>query len=60
MGVGPNTAVMGNIGWTNTESRQWKSVTSHWHRLRSMEQSRLNFKVVKRSYRYGNNRCRNW
>lgn len=50
MGVGrytPNTAVMGDIGWTNTESRQWESVIYHWHRLRSMEQSRLNFKVFK-------------
>ena len=63
MGVGrytPNTAVMGDMGWTNTESRQWEYVINQWFRLRSMDANRLNFKVFKWSCLQGNNSCKNW
>ena len=62
MGVGrtPNTAVMGDMGWTNTESRQWEYVINQWFRLRSMGENRLNFKVFKWSCLQGNNSCKNW
>ena len=48
MGVGrytPNAAVMGDMGWESVEVRQWDSIINHWHRLRSMDTNRLNFKV---------------
>ena len=50
MGVGrytPNAAVMGDMGWTNTESRQWECVINQWFRLRAMDENRLNSKVFK-------------
>ena len=63
MGVGrytPNTAVMGDVGWTNTESRQLECVINQWFRLRSMEVNRLNHRVFKWAYMQGNKRYKNW
>ena len=62
MGVGlysPNTAMMGDIGWTNIESMQWDSVINQWFRLRSMDENRLK-KVFKWAYSQGSNRYKNW
>ena len=63
MGVGrytPNAAVMGDIGWESVEVRQWDSIINHWHRLRSMDTNRLNFKVFIWAARRGNGRFKNW
>ena len=45
MRVGRNTptaAVMGDMGSTNTVSRQNKCIINQWFRLRSMDENRLN------------------
>ena len=63
MGVGrytPNAAVMGDMGWESVEVRQWNSIIKHWHRLRSMDTNRLNFKVFIWAARRGNGRFKNW
>ena len=63
MGAGrytPNTAVMGDMGWTNKESRQFGYVINQWFRLRSMDENRLNFKDFKLSCLQDNNNCKNW
>ena len=63
MGVGRytlNTAVVGDMGWTNTESRQWECVINQWFRLRSMEVNRLNHSVFKWAYMQVNKRYKNW
>ena len=51
---------MGDVGWTNTESRQWECVINQWFRLRSMEVNRLNHRVFKWAYMQGNKRYKNW
>ena len=51
---------MGDIGLTNTESRQWECVINQWFRLRSMDENRLNNKVFKWAYSQGSNRYKNW
>ena len=50
MGVGrytPNTVVMGDIAWKNTESMQWEYVIIHWFRLRLMAENQMNHKMFK-------------
>ena len=62
MGVGPytpNTPIMEVMGRLSTEVKQWDhSVLNHWHRLRTMEESRANFKVFKLAVENGNKRCK--
>ena len=63
MGVGrytPNAGVMGDMGWESVEVRQWDSIINHWHRLRSLDTTRLNFKVFIWAARRGNGRFKNW
>ena len=63
MGVGkytPNAAVMGDTGWESIYVRQWDSVVNYWYRVRGMETSRINFKVIKWAARRGVGRCNNW
>ena len=43
-----------------TEAGKWDSVLNHWYRLRTMEESRANFKVFKWAVENGNNRCKKW
>ena len=47
IGVGKyasSAAVNGDVGWTPPIVRQWKSVVTHWFRLQSMNENRLNHK----------------
>ena len=46
--------------WSRTDVKQWDSVLNHWYRLRSMDESRINFKVFKWAVECGNNRYKNW
>ncbi|XP_053393694.1 uncharacterized protein LOC128555443 [Mercenaria mercenaria] len=62
LGVGKytsNAAVTGDMGWLPPSIRQWKSVLGHWFRLNRMDNSRINNKVFKWSYRL-RKQTKNW
>ena len=63
MGVGrytPNAAVHGDSGWQPTVVRQWSSVINQWIRVKSMSDSRINFRIFEWCERNSGHRCKNW
>ena len=49
-------ATIGDIRWSSTDVKQWDTVLNHLYRLKSMDESRNNFKVFKWAVENGNNR----
>ena len=41
----PNAAVSGDMGWQQTEIKQWKSICIYWSRMVHMDESRINKRV---------------
>ena len=63
LGVGrytPSAGVAGDMGWTPTLIRQWKSVSNVWSRHSVLPNSRINKRIFMYAYQNGNNRCKNW
>ena len=61
LGVGKytsNTAVSGDMGWSQPASRQWKSVLLQWHRFVTMSKARLNCRLFSRQK--CSISCKNW
>jgi hypothetical protein len=56
----PNSAVIGDMGWTDSTTRLWVSVGRQWCRLRNMETSRLNKVVFDWGYNVANRNVKNW
>ena len=56
----PNIAVQGDMGWTPTSVKIWKSMGSRWVRFREMDDNRLNKRTSKWCMKHGENRCKNW
>jgi hypothetical protein len=56
----PNSAVIGDMGWTDSTTRIWVSVGRQWCRLRNMETSRLNKVVFDWAYNVANRNVKNW
>ena len=62
MGVGrytPNVAVHGDSGWQPTVVRQWSSVINQWIRVKSMSDSKINFRIFEWCERNSGHRCKN-
>ena len=63
LGVGrytPSAGVAGDMGWTPTLIRQWKSVSNVWSRHSVLPNSRINKQIFMYAYQNGRNRCKNW
>ena len=63
LGVGrytPSAGVAGDMGWTLTLIRQWKSASNIWSRHFVLPNSRINKRIFMYAYQNGNNRCKNW
>ena len=65
LGVGkytPNLAVQGDIGWVQTQVRQWKSLGRLWSRFKEMPEGRINKRIFSWSTCISNSSasCKNW
>ena len=63
LGVGrytPCAGVSGDMGWTPTWIRQWKSVSNVWSRHSVLPNACINKRIFMYAYHNGNNRCKNW
>ena len=56
----PNAAVSGDMGWQQPLSRQWKSVCLQWHRLTTMNNTRVNSKIFNWCLQKSSASCKNW
>ena len=63
LGVGkytPNLAVHGDIGWSPTQVKQWKSLGRLWCRFKDMSQNRINKRIFQWSVSSASTGCKNW
>lgn len=63
MGVGkytPNTAVIGDMGWTLPGQKQWICITRLWCRFNNMDNDRINKKVFMWAASKSGNSVKNW
>ncbi len=56
----PTAVVSGDMGWTPSYVRQWKSTCGHWSRHVNMHNVRVNKRIFTWAYNKANRSCRNW
>ena len=63
LGIGkytPSAAVIGEMGWTTSYIRQWKSIYSHWYRYHTWKNSDMRKRTFNWTMSALEIKCKNW